>query len=162
MTIPSSIATLLPVSKSYAVGAQSTLSRSQLVPHKDLVWYPTKNFEVGHERIWDTDCKIASLVSVQTSTGSARAFVMRGDGCCCLFCVEHLQVHPVAGWKRAFLGPATECFVSLIFIAVCKGLNAYVYRYLWIKSLEGCLTPNFTSEMCNFWFHFLSLAMYIS
>lgn len=44
------------------------------------------------------------------------------------FCVESLLAEPLAEWEHFFV-PVTKCFVSLIFLAVCMGLNANTYVF---------------------------------
>lgn len=119
-----------------------------------------KNLEVGHGGVRDADCKIASLAAVQSSRGSARALVTRG-GSCRLFvrsahCCVHWHVKENVSW------PCHQMLCVPHFLSSFHGIK-YIYIYIFTNlSLEGCLTPNFTSEMCDFWFHLLSLTLCIN
>lgn len=110
-----SIATFMLLARFNAVGAQSALSKIS-VAREYLVWFCK---ELGLLwRIRNTDCNIANLVSVQTSRGSARMLGTRGDSCWFFFffffCAEHLVMHLLAGWKKAFPAPTTTfCFSSI-------------------------------------------------
>lgn len=149
-TIPSSVATFLLLARSYCY-------RSLVVSVQDQNWYhtrflfdTTKSLVIRNRRIRHADCKIANLASVQTNRGSARVLGTRGDSCC-LFCVEHLvSIH----WQgeKAFPGPITKCFVSLIFLAVCMGLNTYTYMYIYELVTWGL----FNSKLCLLQRHAIS------